>query len=98
MEEIPVCMTYRIRGKLVSEMPATADGVKAIEPQYETRPGWRAPTAGITRYEDLPQLARDYIEFLEERVGVEIGCISTGPERDQTIFRPGSRLDTLLRR
>ena len=70
-------------------MPATSRQLAAIEPVYTRCPGWRASTAGITRYEDLPGLARKYLEFLEEKVGVEIGCISTGPRRDQTILRPG---------
>jgi adenylosuccinate synthase len=41
--------------------------------------------------------AKDYLAFLEERTGVEVGCISTGPERNQTIVRAGSRLEALLR-
>ncbi|MFB3775964.1 MAG: adenylosuccinate synthase [Bryobacteraceae bacterium] len=97
LEEIPVCTAYRLRGQVIEEMPATAEAVKAIEPVYEKRPGWRCPTAGITEYGKLPRKAREYLEFLEQSVGVEIGCISTGPERGQTILRPGSRLDGLLR-
>jgi adenylosuccinate synthase len=97
LEEIPVCVAYRLGGKQISEMPATADGMLAVEPVYEKRPGWHAVTEGITRYEDLPQRARDYLEFLEASVGVEIGCIATGPERDQTIVKSGSKLEKLLR-
>jgi adenylosuccinate synthase len=77
-------------------MPATAREIAAIEPVYERLPGWGASTAGISRYEELPAKARAYIEFLESRTGVEVGCISTGPERNQTIVRPGSRLEKLI--
>jgi adenylosuccinate synthase len=59
-------------------------------------PGWCAPTAGITRYELLPERAKIYLKFLEDRTGVEIGAISTGPERSETIIMPGSRLEKLL--
>jgi len=92
LDQIPVCTGYRLRGREVTEMPATAQAVQALEPVYTNREGWCSPTAGMTRYEELPQRARDYLEFLEASVGVEIGCISTGPERDETIFKPGSKL------
>ena len=92
LDQIPVCTGYRLRGREITEMPATAQAVQALEPVYTNREGWCSPTAGMTRYEELPQRARDYLEFLEARVGVEIGCISTGPERDETIFKPGSKL------
>ena len=92
LDQIPVCTGYRLRGREITEMPATAQAVQALEPVYTNREGWCSPTAGMTRYEELPQRARDYLEFLEASVGVEIGCISTGPERDETIFKPGSKL------
>jgi adenylosuccinate synthase len=98
LDQIPVCTAYRLRGREITEMPATAEAVQALEPVYTTREGWRSPTAGMTRYEELPQRARDYLEFLEASVGVEIGCISTGPERDETIFKPGSKLARSLAR
>ena len=60
--------------------------------------GWSAPTAGISDYDKLPAKARAYLEFLESRTGVEVGCISTGPERNQTIVRAGSRFDALTAR
>jgi adenylosuccinate synthase len=77
-------------------MPATAREIETIEPVYERLPGWATPTAGISHYEELPAKARDYLEFLAARTGVEIGCISTGPERNQTIVRSGSRLAKLI--
>ena len=59
-------------------------------------PGWNASTFGLSNYEELPAKAREYIAFLEARTGVEVGCISTGPERNQTIVRPGSRFEKLV--
>jgi adenylosuccinate synthase len=94
--EIPVCTGYRIGGKEVKGMPATAEAVAAIEPVYKNVPGWSAPTAGLTNYRDLPAGAKDYLKFLEERTGVEIGAISTGPERTQTMIVPGSQFEKLL--
>jgi adenylosuccinate synthase len=70
----------------------------AVEPVYKRLPGWKSTTAGITCYQDLPARARDYLAFLAEQTGVEIGSISTGPERSQTVIVQGSRLEKLLRR
>lgn len=94
--ELKVCTAYRVHGEVTEEMPAANLLLEQVEAVYETLPGWDAPTSGITRYEDLPQTARDYIAFLEERTGVEIGAVSTGPERSETIVRPGSKLGKLL--
>jgi adenylosuccinate synthase len=77
-------------------MPATAAGLEALEPVYECLPGWRTSTQGVSRYEELPLQARDYLAYLENRTGVEVGCISTGPERNQTIVRRESRFGKLF--
>ena len=91
LERIPVCVEYRG----LSDMPATVAGLERIEPVYEYLPGWQSSTEGISHLEDLPPAARDYITFLERLTRVEIGCISTGPERNQTIVRSGTRFHEL---
>lgn len=91
-DEISVCTAYRN----TKTMPATFRELEALEPVYEKLPGWKTPTRGLTRYADLPARARAYLRFLSERTGVEIGCISTGPERDETILIEGSRLLDVL--
>jgi adenylosuccinate synthase len=96
LAEIPVCTQYRLCGAVLDGMPATAREIAAIEPVYERFPGWNEPTVGISRFEDLPTKARKYLDFLESKTGVEVGCISTGPERNQTIIRRGSRLEKLI--
>jgi adenylosuccinate synthase len=96
LEEIPVCIGYRLRGAEVSEMPATYRALEEIEPVYENLPGWFASTRGITRFDDLPDRARAYLRFLEDQTGVEIGGVSTGPERNETIIRSGSKLERLI--
>ncbi len=96
LEEIPVCVRYRLRGEDVTEMPATYRALEAIEPVYEKMPGWRKSTRGIARFDELPAEARAYLRFLEERTGVEVGGVSTGPERNETIIRAGSKLERLI--
>src|SRR5438105_655820 len=92
LDEIPVCTHY----KGCDEMPATIHVLESIQPTYEKLPGWKAPTRGLTDYNQLPARAKDYLKFLSDRTGVEIGCVSTGPERDETILVPGSRLQELV--
>jgi adenylosuccinate synthase len=97
LASIKVCTAYRLNtGQVVTEMPAENALMERMEPVYEELAGWPTPTCGITRFEDLPQQAKDYIAFLEERTGVEVGCVSTGPERNQTMVRSGSRMEKLL--
>ncbi len=95
-EEIKVCTGYKVHGESIDTMPAENLLLEQIEPVYETLPGWAEPTCGITTYDELPKTAKDYVTFLEERTGVEVGCVSTGPERMETIIRPGSKLEKLL--
>jgi len=96
LEKIPVCVTYRSGRHEVADMPATAAGLETLEPVYECLPGWRTSTQGVSRYEELPLQARDYLAYLENRTGVEVGCVSTGPERNQTIVRRDSRFGNLF--
>jgi adenylosuccinate synthase len=95
-EEIPVCVRYKVCGKGADQMPATSEAISSIEPVYEKLPGWNTPTAGITSYAKLPPRAKDYLAFLSGQAGVEVGAISTGPERSETIVAPGSKLEQLL--
>jgi len=96
LESIPVCTGYRLGTREIAEMPPTVAEIQKLEPVYERVPGWNTATFGISSYDDLPGKAKDYVAFLESRMGVEVGCISTGPERNQTIVRPGSRFEKLV--
>ncbi len=96
LETIPVCTGYRYRGEPLDEMPALCEVYGEVEPVYEERPGWRCSTAGVTDFGELPQAAKDYAAFLEDNLELEIGGISTGPERDQTIVRTNSVFEKLV--
>ncbi len=96
LEEIPVCVGYEVDGKQTGEMPATYRGMQAVKALYRNLPGWRSSTRGFSEFNALPSKARAYLEFLERQTGVEIGCISTGPERTETIVKKGSKLESLF--
>ena len=90
--EIKVCTGYRLKGQKIEEMPPDADTLALVEPEYRTLPGWHKPTPGIRDVMDLPIAARDYLNFISDQLQVEIGLISTGPERDATIIPRGTKL------
>jgi adenylosuccinate synthase len=94
LDEIKVCVGYEIDGKRVDTFPAVSQELAKIKPIYETLEGWKSETLGITKIEELPTKAREYVEFLSNSIGVEIGLISTGPERDQTIILQDSVMES----
>jgi adenylosuccinate synthase len=86
LKEIPVCVGYKINGIETDEIPAEACGWEKIECVYRTMPGWNTPTQGITELNKLPKAAREYLDFVEKESGAQIGMVSTGPGREETIF------------
>jgi adenylosuccinate synthase len=92
LDEIKVCTGYKLNGEMIESFPAVPQDAKRIEPAYTTLPGWQTSTLGTTNFDDLPEKAREYVTFLSDAIGVEIGLISTGPDRDQTIIMHNSTL------
>jgi len=88
LDEIPVCMGYKVNGKKTHEVPALATGFEQVQAIYETMPGWKKSTVGITSFEKLPKKAQEYLRFIEKESHAKIGMVSTGPDREQTIFMP----------
>jgi len=85
LQEIKVCTGYRLDGQLIDILPLDADDIARCEPVFETFSGWTESSAGLTRWEDLPAKARQYLERVQEMIGVPIDMVSTGPDRDHTI-------------
>ena len=88
LDEVPVCVGYKVNGKKTDSIPALATGFETVECIYEKMPGWKTLTEGITSFEKLPKKAQAYLQFLEKESGANIGMVSTGPDRDQTMFMP----------
>jgi adenylosuccinate synthase len=89
LDRIEICTAYRCDGQTLTEFPSDVLHLSACEPVYESLPGWTSPTAGIRRWEDLPDNARRYIERLEEVSGAPAAIVSTGSDRADTIIREG---------
>ena len=96
LDEIKVCVGYKLDGKTLESLPAVSQDLRRIEPVYATLPGWKTSTLGMTEMSSLPTEARAYVNFLSEHIGTEIGLVSTGPERTQTIIVHDSALGRWL--
>jgi adenylosuccinate synthase len=94
--EIKVCVGYTYNGKPIKEMPASAEEYEKVSPVYKTLPGWNETTYGVQDAAKLPKAAVDYLRFISDFLQVEIGMISTGPERDATIIPAGTLLARML--
>ena len=86
LDEIPVCVGYEIDGQVTTEFPVTKELPKA-KPVLKVLPGWKCNIRGIRRFEDLPQAAQDYVNFIEQQIGYPITMVSNGPSRDDIIYR-----------
>ena len=86
LDEIPVCVGYEIDGQVTKEFPTTVKLAKA-KPVYEVLPGWKSDIRGITKYEELPENCRKYIEFIEKEIGVPVTLVSNGPGREEIIYK-----------
>ena len=86
MDRIPVCAHYELDGKITDEFPFPAVLADA-KPVMEYLPGWKCDISGCRSWEELPENARKYVEYIEQNVGCHIGYVSVGPERDSIIYR-----------
>ncbi len=85
LDTIRICVGYRI-GEQVRELPpVTVEHYADCQPVYEDMPGWKQSTIGVTRYDDLPENAKNYLRRIEEVVETPIDIISTGADRAETI-------------
>ncbi|WGE32316.1 adenylosuccinate synthase [Actinobacillus genomosp. 2] len=86
-EELKICTAYKMpNGEIVEYAPMAAKDWEGVEPIYETMPGWSENTFRVTKREELPQAALDYIKRIEELVGVPVDILSTGPDRVETMI------------
>lgn len=86
LDPIKICTGYTYEGEKIEEYPASLAVMEKVQPIYETLPGWKTPISHCRNYEELPKEARAYVERISELVGVPLGIVSVGPNRDQTII------------
>ncbi len=85
--EIKICTGYTLAGKKVNYYDGDSFFLEKVKPVYKSLAGWKQSTRGITKYEDLPLQAKQYIKEIESQTGASVAYISTGPERKEIIAR-----------
>ena len=97
-EEIHICTAYRVDGAPLKSLPASVALAERIEPVFESVEGWQSDTTAIRKWDELPEAARRYLDRLGEIAGTEVALAGVGPERSQSLVRPGSWLARQLDR
>ena len=86
MEELKVCVGYKLDGKEINHLPASSNAQANVEPIYETLEGWSDSTQGARRWANLPATAVKYIRLIEELIEAPVSMLSTSPERYDTVL------------
>jgi adenylosuccinate synthase len=86
LEELKVCVSYRLDGREIDYLPASEHAQARVEPVYETVEGWKAQTARARSWAELPAQAIKYVRRIEELIGCPVALLSTSPEREDTIL------------
>jgi adenylosuccinate synthase len=85
-DEVKICVGYRLDGKVIDYLPASAALQARVEPVYETLEGWKETTFGARSWADLPAQAVKYVRHVEELIEAPVTLLSTSPEREDTIL------------
>ena len=86
MDEIPICARYELNGQETDAFPFPAV-LPDAKPVMTAMPGWKCDISGVRKWENLPEAARNYVEYVEREIGCHITYVSVGPERDSIIIR-----------
>ena len=86
MDKIPVCVQYEVNGERTDEFPFPCL-LQDAKPVIEYLDGWKCDISAIRKWDELPEAAKRYVEYIEEKIGCHIGYVSVGPERDSIILR-----------
>ncbi|WP_306216344.1 adenylosuccinate synthase [Actinoplanes sp. RD1] len=87
MDEIKVCVAYEVNGVRHDEMPVSQSDFHHAVPVYETLPGWKTSISECRNFDELPENAQRFVEFVESRVGARISIVGVGPGREEVIER-----------
>ncbi len=86
LDKICLCVGYEIDGKVTKDFPVTPL-LKRAKPVFVTLDGWKCDIRGIREFSKLPKEAQQYVNFIEEEIGVKISYVSNGPKREEVIKR-----------
>ena len=86
MDKIPVCAHYELDGQQTDEFPFPVC-LQDAKPVIEYVDGWKCDISKVRNWDELPENARKYVEYVERAIGCHIGYVSVGAERDSLIIR-----------
>lgn len=86
LDEVKICEAYEINGERTTDFPSHIEDLSAAKPIYRTLPGWKKDITGVRKMEDFPKEARAYLDTVAELLEAEIGFVSIGPDREQTVI------------
>ena len=86
MDKIRVCVGYEYHGKVFETFPPEIKILENLTPIYKDFDGWQEPLSSVKRYDDLPENAKLYLDFIKETLGVKYAIISLGTDREETII------------
>ena len=86
LKEIPVITGYKLDGVEVPAFDPLSD-LDRVEPVVTMLPGWEQDISGCTRWDELPEAAKNYVQFLEKQLDHEIQFVSTGAEREKFVLK-----------
>ena len=87
-DELYMCEAYDINGVITRDMPSRCEDLEIVKPVLRRIDGWTEDITGVTRFDDLPQAAQDYVNTAGELIGRKVSIVSVGPDRTQTIHIP----------
>ncbi len=86
MDKIKFCTSYEDGQRSYKNFPSDSRILSTVKPVYEELPGWSESLDRVTRWEDFPAAAQDYLRYIEEFTGVPVSIVSVGASREQTIM------------
>ena len=86
-DKVKVCTGYECDGQIIDYYPASLNTLAKMKPVYEEFEGWSDDLSSLRSYDELPEAAKRYVEFIEAQTGVPVSMIGVGPEREQCIIR-----------
>jgi len=86
MKEIKVCTAYKFNGRIITNYPVRSKDLEKCQPVYQTLSGWNEEISHIRTFEKLPIEVKSYVNFLKTNLDIDVGVLSVGPLREQTLF------------
>ena len=86
LEEIKVCTSYELDGKVIKEFPNLSQSLNRVKPIYKSFPAWSEDLTKVREQKDLPKAALNYVNFISQELRTPVDVISVGSRRKETIW------------